>query len=150
MGPIAGVMIVDYYIVKKQKLNLHDMYKTHGIYFYTKGFNWQAFLAFFLGVIPLMPGFAKSIDHTINVGGAWKVYTFAWLFGFSTSSTAYYIICTYVKGLGEAIIDVAVYPAQLGQNGDEETGTVGTALNEDDFKVANVGVTQVDDEKLKG
>lgn len=148
MGPIAGIMITDYYILKKQKLNLHDLYKTHGIYYYTKGFNWQAFTAFFLGVVPLMPGFAKSIDNTLNVGNAWQVYTFAWLFGFSTSSTTYYLICTHIKGLGEAIIDVAVYPAQLGEGGDEESGRSETISSEDEIKEKTVNVL-VNEKEIK-
>jgi NCS1 family nucleobase:cation symporter-1 len=82
MGPLAGIMICDYYIIKQRKLNLHEMYRDHGIYWYTGGFNWRAFVAFFSAVAPLMPGFAKSIATTLDVGGAWKIYSFAWIFGF--------------------------------------------------------------------
>jgi NCS1 family nucleobase:cation symporter-1 len=113
MGPLAGVMVCDYYIIKKRKLDVNELYKDHGIYHYSHGFNWRAFLAFFIGLGPLLPGFAKSINNTLNVGGAWKVYTFAWLFGFFTSMLCYYVICNYISGLGEAMIDVAVYPPQL-------------------------------------
>lgn len=140
MGPIAAIMICDYYVLKRQKLNLNEMYKTHGIYYYSHGFNWRAFAAFFIGLIPLLPGFAKSISHTLNVGGAWKIYTFAWLYGFTTSFLAYYVICTYISGLGEAIIDVAVYPAQLGLGGDVESGVPQTIESEKDLK----GDRQVD------
>jgi NCS1 family nucleobase:cation symporter-1 len=113
MGPLAGVMVCDYYIVKKRKLDVNELYKDHGIYHYSHGFNWRAFLAFFIGLGPLLPGFAKSINTSLDVGGAWKVYTFAWLFGFFTSMLSYYVICKYISGLGVAVIDVAVYPAQL-------------------------------------
>lgn len=113
MGPLAGVMVCDYYIIKKRKLDVNELYKDHGIYHYSHGFNWRAFLAFAIGLGPLLPGFAKSIDISLNVGGAWKVYTFAWLFGFFTSMLSYYVICKYISGLGVAIIDEAVYPAQL-------------------------------------
>lgn len=75
-------MVTDYYIIKQRKLNLHEMYKDHGIYWYTGGFNWRAFVAFGVAVGPLMPGFAKSIEPTLNVGGSWKLYAFAWIFGF--------------------------------------------------------------------
>lgn len=131
MGPISGIMITDYYILKSKKLNLHEMYKTHGIYYYSKGVNWRAFVAFFIGLGPLIPGFAKAIDNNLNVGGAWKVYTFAWIFGFTTSSTVYWVICTYISSLGEAIIEVAVYPAQLGESLDEENGVAGMYLGEE-------------------
>lgn len=72
MGPLAGVMVCDYYVIKQRKLNIHELYKAHGIYWYTNGFNWRAFVAFFAAVAPLMPGFAKSIAGDLNVGGAWK------------------------------------------------------------------------------
>jgi NCS1 family nucleobase:cation symporter-1 len=82
MGPLAGIMICDYYVIKQRKLNLHEMYRDHGIYWYTGGFNLRAFASFFLAVGPLMPGFAKSIAVTLDVGGSWKIYSFAWIFGF--------------------------------------------------------------------
>lgn len=78
MGPIAGIMVCDYYIIKKAKLNLHEMYRDHGIYWYNGGWHWRPYVSFILAVAPLMPGFAKSIDVGLNVGGAWKIYTFAW------------------------------------------------------------------------
>ena len=47
LGPIAGIMIVDYFIVKKQTLNLIDIYKPHGEY---PGVNYAGILAFFVPV----------------------------------------------------------------------------------------------------
>jgi hypothetical protein len=75
MGPLAGVMVCDYYLIKKQKLNIHELYKDRGIYWYDHGFNWRAFAAFVVGFGPCMPGFAKSIQHNLDVGGAWQVRT---------------------------------------------------------------------------
>ena len=73
MGPMAGVMVADFYLIKKRKLNIHELYKDHGIYYYSHGFNWRAFAGFGCGFIPLVPGFAKSINNNLNIGGAWKV-----------------------------------------------------------------------------
>lgn len=124
MGPLAGVMISDYYLIKKSKLNLHEVYRDHGIYHYSHGVNWRAFLAFFAGVAPLIPGFAKSIDNKLDIGGAWKIYTFAWTFGFTISLLTYYVIVKYVSGIGEAVVDVAVYPPQkTDAHSDVESGT---------------------------
>jgi len=114
MGPLAGVMVCDYYIIKKRKLNLHEMYTDHGIYWYTGGYNLRAFVAFFAAVAPLMPGFAKSIANGLNVGGAWKIYTFAWIFGFVISSTTYYAI-NYFYPQTVSLVEEAVYPLQLGE-----------------------------------
>jgi NCS1 family nucleobase:cation symporter-1 len=73
MGPLAGTMVCDYYIIKKQKLNVQELYKDNGIYWYDYGFNWRAFAAFFCGFIPVLPGFAKSVTNSLNIGDAWKV-----------------------------------------------------------------------------
>lgn len=73
MGPIAGVMVSDFYLIKKRRLDIHELYKDHGIYHYEYGFNWRAFAPFGIGLFPLIPGFSKSIDTTLNIGGAWKV-----------------------------------------------------------------------------
>ncbi|KAF2672665.1 hypothetical protein BT63DRAFT_396391 [Microthyrium microscopicum] len=115
MGPLAGVMVTDYYIIKQRKLNVYELYKSPGIYSYEHGFNWRAWAAFFCGVGPLMPGFAKSIAPTLNVGGAWKIYSFAWIFGFCISTLVYYVICTYISVPHESIIAEAVYPPGKGE-----------------------------------
>ncbi|KAI9798287.1 MAG: hypothetical protein M1833_004859 [Piccolia ochrophora] len=114
MGPMAGTMVCDYYLIKKQKLNIHELYKDHGIYWYDYGINWRAFASFTIGFAPLLPGFAKSIDNMLDIGGAWKIYTFAWLFGFFISITVHYLICTYISPPTSAMVDVAVYPEQAG------------------------------------
>ncbi|KAL6399909.1 hypothetical protein AUP68_17319 [Ilyonectria robusta] len=114
MGPLAGVMVCDYYIIKKRKLNIHELYRSNGIYWYDGGVNWRAYAAFITGFAPLLPGFAKSIKHELNVGGAWKIYTFAWIFGFTLSTLVYYVICTYVSPPTGAMVDEAVYPRQKG------------------------------------
>jgi cytosine/uracil/thiamine/allantoin permease len=115
MGPLAGVMVCDYYLIKKRKLDLHQLYANHGIYWYTGGWNWRAYASFVIGFAPLLPGFAKSIDHSLDVGGAWKIYTFAWLYGFFTSTLVHYLICTYVSVPHASFVEHAVYPAQIGE-----------------------------------
>ncbi|KAI4253419.1 MAG: hypothetical protein L6R42_007589 [Xanthoria sp. 1 TBL-2021] len=90
MGPVAGVMVSDFYLIKNRKLDVHELYKDHGIYHYTYGINWRAFAAFSAGFVPLIPGFAKSISPGLNVGGSWK----------------------YISPLGDALVDEAVLPSQ--------------------------------------
>ncbi|PKS13150.1 hypothetical protein jhhlp_000492 [Lomentospora prolificans] len=117
MGPMAGVMVVDYYIIKQKKLNIHAMYQDgpEGIYWYSYGFNFRAWIAFFVGVAPLMPGFAKSIDPSIEVGGAWKIYSFAWLYGFTTTSLVYFAINKWIWPQTVSLVEEAVYPPQKGE-----------------------------------
>ena len=78
MGPLAGTMVCDYYIIKKRKLDVHELYRDQGIYWYDHGVNWRAFVSFVGGFAALMPGFAKSIQNDLDVGGAWKVRSPGW------------------------------------------------------------------------
>lgn len=135
MGSVAGVMISQYYFILNKKLNIHELYNGHGIYRYWHGINWRAYLAFAVGVGPLMPGFAHSVNQNLEVGGAWKIYTFSCLFGFFVSGLTYYAICRFVSDVGPAKIEVAVYPAGEGEEvRDIESGEI------DLFEEKNPGV----------
>jgi NCS1 family nucleobase:cation symporter-1 len=115
MGPLAGVMVCDYYLIKKRKLDVDQLYTDRGIYWYSGGWNWRAYASFIIGFAPLLPGFAKSIDNSLDVGGAWKIYSFAWIFGFFISILVHYTICTYISVPTQSLVDVAVYPPQMGE-----------------------------------
>jgi NCS1 nucleoside transporter family len=65
MGPLAGTMVSDFYLVKKGKLDVDQLYTDRGIYWYNGGWNWRAYVSFVVGFAPLLPGFAKSIDNAL-------------------------------------------------------------------------------------
>ena len=54
LGPIAGIMIVDYWLIRRTRLDVPDLYRTDGRY---AGVNWVALCALGLGVAPNVPGF---------------------------------------------------------------------------------------------
>ena len=59
-------MIAEYWILKKQKVNVPELYRPHGMYRYWNGINWRALLALCIGFVPVLPGFATSLicnDH---------------------------------------------------------------------------------------
>src|SRR5262249_48846233 len=49
LGPIAGVMICDYYVVRKKALRVDDLYRRNGAYEYSGGFHWRAILSLAAG-----------------------------------------------------------------------------------------------------
>ncbi|MGG3572603.1 NCS1 family nucleobase:cation symporter-1 [Bacillus gobiensis] len=57
LGPVAGVMIADYFIIRKRELNVDELYKVDGQYTYYKGYNYRAFLATLLGAFISLIGF---------------------------------------------------------------------------------------------
>ncbi|KZT73187.1 NCS1 nucleoside transporter family [Daedalea quercina L-15889] len=90
LGPFAGIMVTDYWLLHHGKVDVPSMYRPHGRYRYTYGFNWRAVLAILCTVPPLFPGWINSINPKIKVGGDVDLFDFAWIFGFVVASTVYY------------------------------------------------------------
>ncbi|KAL5635897.1 hypothetical protein ACGC1H_004636 [Rhizoctonia solani] len=92
LGPICSIMIVDYWLVHKGKIDIPALYNPNGRYRYTKGVNWRALLALLVSVPPNLPGLIHSINPKINVGlGGQHLYSIAWLLGFSLAGVTYYV-----------------------------------------------------------
>ncbi len=92
MGGVAGVMIADYYLVRKRKLDLEGLYRTDGPYVFTAGFNWAGIVAFILGVLPNIPGFlvqTEIISPELAPGFFRTFYTYAWFTSFAISFVIY-------------------------------------------------------------
>ncbi|KAF2744912.1 uracil permease [Sporormia fimetaria CBS 119925] len=86
LGPIAAIMVCDFWIVHRGKYDTLALYQPHGIYRYTYGVNWRAVTAFLIGVAPNLPGFINSINPSIEVGVGGRPYQFGWLLGFVSTS----------------------------------------------------------------
>jgi NCS1 family nucleobase:cation symporter-1 len=88
LAPIAGILIADYWIIHNQVLSVEDMYRPDGIYKYNKwGTNWRAVVAFFVGFVPLLPGFAKSVNPKVAVDdGPTHFYYLGYFYGFLVSA----------------------------------------------------------------
>lgn len=92
LGAIAGVMICDYYIIRKTKFNLADLYKPDGPY---KGWNSAAWMAFVVSILPVIPGFLVVVGViTPESVGEFLVelYSYAWFVTFGLSFLIYYLI----------------------------------------------------------
>ncbi|GAB2857323.1 NCS1 family nucleobase:cation symporter-1 [Hymenobacter ruber] len=95
LGPIGGIMIVDYYLIRRQQLNVPDLYQFHGRYAYRGGFNPAAIIALIIGVLPNVPGFLTAIG-VLDKGTVWPalvaVYNYAWFVGFAVSGLVYLLL----------------------------------------------------------
>ena len=92
LGPVGGIMIADYYFIRKKELNLIDLYKEKGAYSYAKGFNSKAIIALLLGIAPNVPGFLLQIKVvSATAFPAWisHLYNYAWFVGFLVSGGLY-------------------------------------------------------------
>jgi len=92
LGPVGGILIADYYFVRKQQLIPEELYKTNGAYTYTKGFNRSALISLVLGVLPSIPGFLATVG-LVNAATfpSWitGLYNYAWFTGFFVAGGFY-------------------------------------------------------------
>lgn len=97
LGPIGGIMIADYYFVRKQKLNLDHLYKVKGEYSFNNGFNSKAIIALVLGIVPNIPGFLVNVN-LVSQDAFWPwltgIYSYAWFAGFIISAIVYRALMT--------------------------------------------------------
>jgi NCS1 family nucleobase:cation symporter-1 len=84
LGSIAGVLIVDYWILRKKTLDLKSLYVKDGIYHYKNGWNTAAVVATLAGT-----GVALA-------GAFWEpmkpIYDFSWFIGFGLAGGIYYLM----------------------------------------------------------
>jgi len=95
LGPVGGILIVDYYFIRKKTLIADDLYKHNGVYGYKNGFNSKALIALLLGILPNLPGFLlqiKAISGTAFPAWVSGLYNYAWFVGFFVSGFVYWLL----------------------------------------------------------
>lgn len=95
LGPVGGIMIADYFFIRKQNLIVEDLYSHQGIYSFKKGFNNKAIIALLVGIIPNIPGFLLTVKLvSAETFPLWisNLYHYAWFVGFIVSGFVYWIL----------------------------------------------------------
>jgi nucleobase:cation symporter-1, NCS1 family len=98
LGPVAGIMICDYFVLRRKKLIVEDLYLRGGAYEYSGGFNWLAVAALALGAGTALVGLAVSSLRVL--------YDYSWFVGFAVSFAAYYSLMK-VQGLPKLALEEA-------------------------------------------
>ncbi|HLZ88725.1 MAG TPA: NCS1 family nucleobase:cation symporter-1, partial [Puia sp.] len=92
LGPVGGILIVDYYFIRRQQLSVKDLYDPNGIYRFSAGINRKAVICLLLGILPNVPGFLVTVGAA-GPGSfpAWIVhlYSYAWFVGFAIAGGCY-------------------------------------------------------------
>ncbi len=92
LGSLAGIMICDYYIVRKTQINLAELFNEKGIY---KGWNKIAWLVFVLSLVPVIPGFLVAVglaSTTAFPQSLVDLYSYAWFITFGISFILYAVL----------------------------------------------------------
>ncbi len=95
LGPIGGILIADYFVVRRRQLNLAGLYDPAGEYSYRSGFGWAGLMALGIAVFPNLPGFLMTVKV---LAGGWpgaaffaELYNYAWFVGFGLAFFAYLV-----------------------------------------------------------
>jgi NCS1 family nucleobase:cation symporter-1 len=95
LGPVGGIMIADYFFIRRKNLVLEDLYSRVGHYTYSNGFNRAAVIALMLGIVPNIPGFLVTI-HVVPKDSVPEIiahlYNYAWFVGFIVSFICYLLL----------------------------------------------------------
>ncbi|HEX6895326.1 MAG TPA: NCS1 family nucleobase:cation symporter-1 [Bryobacteraceae bacterium] len=83
LGPVAGIMITDYFLIRRRSLDVAALYKSDGKYRYRGGVNYRALSALALGIVVALIGLVVAPLHWL--------YEYAWFVGFLVAAAAYWV-----------------------------------------------------------
>jgi NCS1 family nucleobase:cation symporter-1 len=89
LGPVAGVLICDYFVIRKKRLNSEDLYRRGGVYEFSGGVNWKAIIALVAGCAVAFVGLVYSPLRVL--------YDYSWFVGVGVSFVVYAVL----MGAGE-------------------------------------------------
>ena len=109
LGPVGGIMIADYYLVRNQELVANELYQPRGLYSYGSGLNSAALLALLAGILPNLPGFllqVKLVGSSLFPAWLSDLYHYAWFVGFFVSGIVYILL---MRTRSSSLIKKAAY-----------------------------------------
>jgi nucleobase:cation symporter-1, NCS1 family len=84
LGPVAGIMVADYFLLRHRQLAVGDLYRRNGVYEYTRGVNPRAIVALLVGVVVALVGLFVPALHWL--------YSGAWFVGFFVAAGTYFML----------------------------------------------------------
>jgi NCS1 family nucleobase:cation symporter-1 len=89
LGAVGGVLIADYFVIRRTRLDLPGLYRRTGPYWYAGGFNIRALVALAAGIAPCVPGFLATVGPA-EVPDFWvELYHYAWFLSFGLAFVVY-------------------------------------------------------------
>jgi NCS1 family nucleobase:cation symporter-1 len=93
LGPIGGILIADYFLLRKTEYDVDDLFRLNGRYWYSGGFNPAAIVALVVAVLPNIPGFLKAAGIVESVPEVFNhIYIYAWFVGFFIAGGLYLVL----------------------------------------------------------
>ena len=74
LAPLAALLAIDFFVVKHRRVDIYQLYRPDGIYRFSGGWNWRAYIALIVAIAPNLPGMINAIDNTVNIGNIKYIY----------------------------------------------------------------------------
>ena len=99
LGAVGGVLVCDYWVVRRTRLDVSELFNPRGVYTYDRGVNWCAVLAVVLALMPCVPGFIDQVTHggvlqvdTRSAAVLRHLYEYAWFVTFGLAFAIYFLL----------------------------------------------------------
>lgn len=147
LSSIAGVIVCDYYFVRRGYLQIKDLYsaKKTSPYYFTAGFHWRGYAAYIAGILINIVGFVGAIGKPVPAGASY-IYKLNFFCGFIIAGGTYCLLCRFFPvpatsevwmEVGDMIVDPSMaYGNDTGSEYDEER-----AAGHPEFKGGEVAET---------
>jgi len=90
LGTVAGILVADYWFLRRTRLDLADLYRTGGRYWYAGGWNWRAVVAFLAGGVLAIGGARlEPLFDGRPIPALSPLADYGWAVGLSTSLVLY-------------------------------------------------------------
>lgn len=130
LSSIAGVIVSDYYFVRRGYLQIKDLYSAKKIspYYFTAGFHWRGYVAYIAGILINIVGFVGAIGKPVPAGAKY-IYNLDFFCGFIVAAGVYWGLCMVSKvpatsetwiEVGDEVVDPKMAYGESGSEFDEE------------------------------
>ncbi len=112
-GAIAGVLIADYWLIRRKTLKLADLYRANGIYRYARGWNWRALVALVVGAIVGIGGAYSNLAADGSPTGPFPpdglipflkpAYDYSWIAALLVAFVLYWVFAKFIPQKGQDV-----------------------------------------------
>src|SRR6266496_4033385 len=105
LGAVAGVLVADYWMLRRTELALGDLYRVDGAYRYASGWNWRGVASVLLGMLLAVGGAHSAPNQGPFPGGGLipflrPLYSYSWVVGLLSAIVAYYVLSVLFPARG--------------------------------------------------
>ncbi|KAI0426943.1 permease for cytosine/purines, uracil, thiamine, allantoin-domain-containing protein [Xylaria sp. FL1042] len=136
LSSIAGVMVSDYYFVRRGYLGVKELYdaRRSSPYYFTYGFNWRAYAGYIAGILINVVGFVGAVNGGNVPIGATYIYNVNYFAGFIVSSLTYWVCCKFfpVPACSDKWLEVGDQIEEVTLAYDDNASAAGSIAGSDD------------------